>query len=103
LKKAYCEPNKNLSGGVVEPVKVTFQSVKIAAPRLGRYRSDGVPPNTKTYVFPVRAKYFCDYSDPSGTYSPSDLRIAGDYVVFRDEFGTWTFRGSRHVATRVRA
>jgi hypothetical protein len=103
LTKAYCEPGKNVRGEAVERVVVTVQSLKRAKPRHGRYFYDGVSPNKKTWVFNVRAAYFCDYEnlDPGVTFKPSDLKISGDYIFFRDEFGKWTFKSAKHNAVRA--
>jgi hypothetical protein len=59
--------------------------------RLGTHRADGVPPNTKTYVFPIKVKgvYVKCYSSDGSAVRQT---IKGDYVFFKDEFGSWTFR-----------
>jgi hypothetical protein len=87
LKRDYCAPTAQKS------VKVTFNTIKRAKPRVGDSYTDGTPAGKKTWVFPVKAKYFCDYQykDPSVTpgYHASDRRISSTYSFFRDEFGTW--------------
>jgi len=101
---AYCGPTKALNGNIVETATVKLTSVKIAAPRLGKYRADGTPPNRRTKVFPVRASYSCDYSATALANPGSvanDKRISGDYVFFRDEFGTWTHRNKTHKVETV--
>ena len=56
-------------------------------------------------VFPVRASYFCDYTATALANPGSvanDKRFSGDYVFFRDEFGTWTHGNKAHKAETVR-
>ena len=101
LAKAYCPPNMSISGAVAESVVVTVTSIKRGKPRLGRYRADGVDPNTKTWVFPTKAVYFCDYTKIDGSYVATDLAVTGEYVFFRNSFREWTFRGTNHNAKRV--
>ena len=104
LKKAYCGPTVAANGNIIETATIKLTSVKIAASRLGRYRADGTPPNKKTTVFPVRASYFCDYTATALANPGSvanDKRFSGDYVFFRDEFGTWTHRNKTHKAETV--
>lgn len=60
------------------------------ASRLGRYRADGTPPNTKTTVFPVKARSRYTVCFPDGTFRQE--AITAEYVFFRDEFRAWTFR-----------
>jgi hypothetical protein len=87
LKRDYCAPTAQKS------VKVTFNSIKRAKARVGSAELDGTPANKKTWVFPVKAKYFCDYQykDPTVTpgFKASDRRVNATYSFFRDEFGTW--------------
>jgi hypothetical protein len=105
LKAAYCGPTKAANGNVIETATLKLTSAKIAAPRVGKPRADGTPANKKTYVFPVRASYFCDYTATALANPGSvanDKRFSGDYVFFRDEFGTWTHRNKRHTAETVK-
>ncbi len=99
FKRAYCGPITALNGNTVAVATVTLKTVKIAAPRVGRPRLDGTPANRKTYVFPVRAFWKCDYR-ATALANPGDFaddkRISGDYVFFRDEFGSWTHRNKGH-------
>lgn len=62
---------------------------KYGAPRRGTYMADGVPPNTRTTVFPVLARSRYTVCDPDGTNKRD--AITARYVFFRDEFGSWTF------------
>jgi hypothetical protein len=104
LKKAYCGPTEAANGNIIETATLSLTSVKIGAPRLGKYRADGTPPNKKTKVFPVRASYFCDYTATALANPGSvanDKRFSGDYVFFRDEFGAWTHRNKTHKAEIV--
>lgn len=101
---AYCGPTKAANGNVIETAKLKLTTVKIAAPRVGKWRADGTPANKKTWVFPVRASYSCDYTATALANPGSvanDKRFSGDYVFFRDEFGTWTHRNHRHKAETV--
>jgi hypothetical protein len=103
LTKAYCQPNTNIRGEAQDSVKATFKSIRRGARRLGRSWRDGTPANRRTYVFPVRAVYDCDYTNITPSpLAPADLHVEGDYLFFRDEFGTWTHRNSRHKVTRTR-
>lgn len=60
------------------------------ASRLGRYRADGTPPNTRTTVFPVKARSRYTVCFADGTFRRE--AITAEYVFFRDEFRAWTFR-----------
>src|SRR5690348_8759770 len=66
----------------------TFQ---YAAPRVGNHWADGTPANKKTTVFPVRAQFVRSTHYSTDNTTRVEL-IRADYVFFRDEFGTWTFR-----------
>jgi hypothetical protein len=98
LKNGYCQPTKNARGEDVTSVKASFKTVKRAKARVGDYATDGVPANRKTYVFPIRADYFCDYryTNGIGTTKAQDKHVSGDYVFFRDEFGKWTQRNKHN-------
>ena len=75
-----------------ERVKNTFnyQAIKFAAARKGEYRTDGVPGNSDTTVFPVMVtcEHTVEYTD--GT-TKTELK-AQSFVFFKTEFGEWTFR-----------
>lgn len=75
-----------------ERVKNTFnyQTLKYGKPRKGEYRTDGVPANSDTTVFPVQVacEHVVEYAD--GT-SKSEVK-AQQFVFFQTEFGEWTFR-----------
>jgi hypothetical protein len=93
LKNAYCPP------GTGKSVTVTFNSMKRGKARIGSAALDGTPANRKTWVFPIRAKYFCDYrytNNSTPEFKANDLRIKGDYSFFRDEFGTWVQKNHGH-------
>ena len=70
--------------------RYTVSKVVRAHSRLGNHWADGTPANKKTYVFPIKVKgvYVKCYSDGSAVRQT----IKGDYVFFKDEFGSWTFR-----------
>ncbi|MEO5957839.1 MAG: pentapeptide repeat-containing protein [Opitutaceae bacterium] len=67
-----------------------YQSLKYGKPRKGEYRTDGIPANSDTMVFPVQAvcEQVVNYSD--GT-SQTELK-SQQFVFFQSEFGQWTFR-----------
>lgn len=73
-------------------VKNTFnyQSMKYGKPRKGEYRTDGVPANSDTTVFPVSVtrEQVVEYAD--GT-TKAEVK-SQSFVFFKDEFGEWTFR-----------
>ncbi len=75
-----------------ERVKNTFnyQAMKFAPSRKGEFRTDGVPANSNTMVFPVmvNCEHVVEYSD--GTIK-SETK-AQSFVFFKTEFGEWTFR-----------
>jgi len=75
-----------------ERVKNTFnyQAIRFAAARKGEYRTDGVPGNSDTTVFPVMVtcEHTVEYTD--GT-TKTELK-AQSFVFFKTEFGEWTFR-----------
>lgn len=94
LGAGYCQDSEG-GHGVIATATLKLTSARIASPRLGNHRADGVPANRKTYVFPVRATLACDYhatpAAPAGMFV-DDVVVSGDWVFFRDEFGSWTER-----------
>jgi hypothetical protein len=103
LTKAYCASSKNAHGEDVQSVKVTFDSIKRSKRRDGDPLFDGTPTSRKTYVFPIHASYFCDFTYTNGIpgLKASDKRISGDYSFFRDPFGKWTQTNHNHSVTIV--
>lgn len=98
LKRSYCPPETGKS------VTVTFKSIKRGKPRLGDPVYEGTPANRKTTVFPVRAKYFCDFrytNNSTPDFKAPDVRIKGDYIFYRDASGTWVQRNKKHDAETV--
>jgi len=75
-----------------ERVKNTFnyQPFKFAPARKGEFRTDGVPANSDTMVFPVmvNCEHVVEYND--GTTKAETK--AQSFVFFKTEFGEWTFR-----------
>ena len=73
-------------------VKNTFnyQTIKFAPARKGEYRTDGVPANSNTTVFPVQVtcEHVVEYNDGTTKSEPK----AQSFVFFKTEFGDWTFR-----------
>jgi hypothetical protein len=105
LTKTYCAPTTSPSTGQpIQSVKVTFKSIKRGKRRVGSAVLDGTPAGRKTYVFPIRASYFCDFkytNNATPDYKASDKRIRGDYSFFRDEFGTWVQKNHGHQVETV--
>jgi hypothetical protein len=68
----------------------TVKKVVRGRTHVGKHRADGTPTGIKTYVFPRRVTgvYVKCYSDGSAVRQT----IKGDYVFFKDEFHSWTFR-----------
>ncbi|MEQ2008088.1 MAG: pentapeptide repeat-containing protein [Limisphaerales bacterium] len=75
-----------------ERVKNTFnyQALKFAPARKGEFRTDGVPANSDTTVFPVmvNCEHVVEYNDGTTKSEPK----AQSFVFFKTEFGEWTFR-----------
>lgn len=75
-----------------ERVKNTFnyQSMKYGKGRKGEYRTDGVPANSNTMVFPIKVvcEHVVEYQDGS---KKSETK-SQQFVFFQDEFGEWTYR-----------
>ena len=103
LAKTYCAPSKNAHGEDTQSVKVTFKSIKRSKRRVGDPLFDGTPTSRKTYVFPIRASYFCDFTYTNGIpgLKANDKRISGDYSFFRDTFGKWTQTNHNHKVETV--
>lgn len=67
-----------------------YQTLKYGKPRKGEFRTDGVPANSDTTVFPVmvNCEHVVEYND--GT-TKAEAK-AQQFVFFQTEFGEWTFR-----------
>lgn len=67
-----------------------YQTLKYGKPRKGEYRTDGVPANSETTVFPVlvACDHVVEYNDGTTKSEPK----AQSFVFFQTEFGEWTFR-----------
>jgi len=67
-----------------------YQVMKYGKPRKGEYRTDGVPANSNTTVFPlmVTCEHVVEYAD--GT-TKSEVK-SQQFIFFQGEFGEWTFR-----------
>lgn len=74
--------------------KYTFEykSIKWGASYEGTYRSDGVPPNTKTMVYPVKVELILTRTRTAAENEKKLERIVGTFGFFKDSFGEWTFR-----------
>lgn len=66
-----------------------YQAMKFAPGRKGEFRTDGVPANSNTTVYPVRvvAEHVVEYQD--GT-TKSETK-SQSFVFYQTEFGDWTF------------
>ena len=73
-------------------VKYTYnyKSLKIAPPRKGEFRTDGVPANKDTMVFAVKVNVEVVRTYKDGTSKQEEKNQT--YVFFKDEFGDWTYR-----------
>jgi hypothetical protein len=67
-----------------------YQSLKIGQPRQGNFRTDGVPANSKTMVYPVKVSVTITKLYTDGSTKQEDKNQS--YVFFKDEFGDWTYR-----------
>jgi hypothetical protein len=78
---------------------IKWGPIQYGASRLGDYWADGVPANTKTTVYPVRATLTrtTHYTTDNSTVR---AHIRADLVFFKDEYGTWTFRLKHEQMTR---
>jgi hypothetical protein len=81
--------------------KVTLGSVRSGAPHIGDAYYDGTPSNTQTMVFPV-ATSGATYISCNAGYAYRAEYSAGKFGFFRDEFGTWTFKGTENRAKFVK-
>ena len=76
--------------------KVAWKLIQFGKPRLGTYLSDGVPPNSKTMVYPVRARIVHTRLHTRDNWQTVYWRVVtvytAAYVFFKNEFGAWTYR-----------
>lgn len=75
-------------GGVVHAYH--YKTFKFGKSRKGEYRTDGVPANSDTTVYPVLAVVEIVRTFPDGT-SKSETKDQA-FVFFQDEFDRWTYR-----------
>jgi hypothetical protein len=68
----------------------TYKTLKYGQPRKGEYRTDGVPANSNTTVYPVKVEVEILKTYTDGTTKTESKNQS--YVFFKDEFGDWTFR-----------
>jgi hypothetical protein len=75
---------------------VVWKRFQFAKPRMGTYLSDGVPPNSRTMVYPVRARFVktSRYTRDQWktVYWKTVYVFNAEYVFFKNEFGAWTYR-----------
>lgn len=67
-----------------------YKSLKMAEPRPGEFATDGIPANRPTMVTPVRLEV--EITKDLGNNQTRSEEKKQDFVFFKDEFGTWTFR-----------
>lgn len=75
-------------GGVTHAY--TYKTFKFGKSRKGEYRTDGVPANSDTIVYPVLTVVEIVRTFPDGT-SRSETKDQA-FVFFQDEFDRWTYR-----------
>lgn len=69
-----------------------YKSIKYGTAYEGTYRSDGVPPNTRTMVYPVKVDFILVRARTGNEAEKKLQHIVGTYGFFKDSFGEWTFR-----------
>lgn len=78
---------------------LTWKRIQFGKPRPGTYWADGVPPNSKTIVYPVRARFLKTIRQTRDNWKTVFWRTVwvyeGEYVFFKNEFGSWTYRSGR--------
>lgn len=95
LQEHYGTSSKTPDGQPHYRYTLQYASIKWGEPYVGNYRGDGVPANTTTTVYPVKADFhllretiYTGQANP-----PRKLeRVVAMYGFFKDRFGDWTFR-----------
>ena len=72
--------------------EIQITDLTYGTPHEGDHRADGVPANSKTTVFPVKAVMVVTRTLNSGDHSIKRQRISVKSGFFRDSFGDWTYR-----------
>ncbi|WP_439631511.1 hypothetical protein [Gemmata sp.] len=67
-----------------------YKAFKFGEPRTGNFKTDGVPANRETVIYPVRVAVEITRTFTDGTSKKDEKKQT--YVFFKDEFGDWTFR-----------
>lgn len=75
-----------------EKVKNTFdyKTFKYGKSRIGEYRTDGVPANTQTTVYPLRVVVAHTVEFANGSTRTEERKQT--FIFFKDEFDDWTYR-----------
>ncbi|HUF01494.1 MAG TPA: hypothetical protein VMN35_03635 [Gaiellaceae bacterium] len=77
-------------------ITLAWKTVQFASPRLGTYWSDGVPANSKTMVYPARSRFVMTTRHTRDGWKTVFWKTVqlytAEYVFFKNEFGSWTFR-----------
>jgi len=68
----------------------SYKTFKFGESRKGEFKTDGVPANRETIVYPVRVAVEITRTFTDGTSKKEEKKQT--YVFFKDEFGDWTFR-----------
>ena len=76
----------------VNKLKVVVSKPQYGRPHIGDWYQDGTPANVRTWVFPVRIKH-SSWIACNDMYASQGVYTGGEYGLFRDEFGDWTYRG----------
>ncbi|VTT98605.1 Uncharacterized protein OS=Corynebacterium falsenii DSM 44353 GN=CFAL_11965 PE=4 SV=1: Pentapeptide_4: Pentapeptide [Gemmataceae bacterium] len=76
------------TGGVTHTYD--YKTFKFGEPRKGDFKTDGIPANRETVVYPVRVVVEVTRTFNDGTSKKEEKKQT--YVFFKDEFGDWTFR-----------
>ncbi|HSI37345.1 MAG: hypothetical protein ACAI43_16315 [Phycisphaerae bacterium] len=95
LQKHYGTSSVGPDGKPHYSYTLEYKTIKWGEPYEGTWRSDGVPANTKTMVYPVRADFVMKretiYTGATSK-NPKAEHIVSTCGFFKDRFGEWTFR-----------
>lgn len=67
-----------------------YQTLQYGKPRKGEYRTDGVPANSETIVYPILVKCQITIEFPDGGTRREEKNQ--QFVFFKDDVDQWTFR-----------
>ena len=92
LKKQYGTSTLNGEGKPFYDFTIVYEEMKYGTPYEGTYRHDGVPPNTKTQVYPVKTQMLITKKANFGEGKSTRSHVTVKSGFFRDSFGDWSFR-----------